>query len=243
MGELDGRTARVDYMRDRQQHEGVRMHVWRPERSLKISRRVWIAWERATPSDAQTIPVVSRPACGSAPTSGSLGDIRRCGADTPKQNRKRQAAKYTRRPQGATTRYAAWRRSLHTGSQLDKRREGPALTIDDQSSVLSAVAIALLSTRFSDDERPHSLIERGSQNQPSMNPARSRRMATPKVICIASTKTAVASPRSWGTASASSASPSGLVVCKARTVAPSDSDASIGKGGVHAERLSDTPAL
>lgn len=108
MGELDGWTTGVGYMRDGQQHEGVRMHARRPERSLQISRRVWIAWERATPSGAQTIPVVLRPVCRSARASGSRGDIRGCGADTPKRSRRQLASLCFYKTYDATTQYAAW---------------------------------------------------------------------------------------------------------------------------------------
>lgn len=58
MGEPDCRTTRVDYMRDGQQHEGVRIHARRPERSLQISRRVRVTWETANPIDAQMISVL-----------------------------------------------------------------------------------------------------------------------------------------------------------------------------------------
>nr|WP_176408598.1 hypothetical protein [Haematobacter massiliensis] len=82
------RLGVVVFVNDRRQHHDLRLKARTPDRRLPVMRRVGIAREIATPSDARTLQGRGYPAVRSVRWSGSPDDIRRCGANIPKRSQR-----------------------------------------------------------------------------------------------------------------------------------------------------------
>jgi len=94
---------------DRRQHHRLRLKARTPERRLPVMRRVGIAREIASPSDARMLQARGHSAARSARWFGNPDDNRRSDADTPRQSRRPEFVSCACMPPATASRCSAWR--------------------------------------------------------------------------------------------------------------------------------------